>query len=138
MAKNFKQLCKVFKKLENTTSRLDMTSIMGDFLKQCNTDEIQMISYLVQGRVAPKFVDSEFNYSEKSLINLLKGYFDEKDKDVNITKIRQETGDIGDTVFEISDKLAKKEKERSIKKVYEILWEIVNTTGTGSVGRGRQ
>jgi DNA ligase-1 len=135
MAKNFKQLCKVFKKLENTTSRLDMTSIMGDFLKQCNTDEIQMISYLVQGRVAPKFVDSEFNYSEKSLINLLKGYFDEKDKDVNITKIRQETGDIGDTVFEISDKLSKKEKERSIKKVYEILWEIVNTTGTGSVDR---
>jgi DNA ligase-1 len=135
MAKNFKQLCKVFKKLENTTSRLDMTSIMGDFLKQCNTDEIQMISYLVQGRIAPKFVDSEFNYSEKSLTNLLEGYFDEKDKDVNITKIRQETGDVGDTVFEISDKLSKKEKERTIKEVYEILWEIVNTTGTGSVDR---
>jgi DNA ligase-1 len=94
-----------------------------------------MISYLVQGRIAPKFVDSEFNYSEKSLTNLLEGYFDEKDKDVNITKIRQETGDVGDTVFEISDKLSKKEKERTIKEVYEILWEIVNTTGTGSVDR---
>jgi DNA ligase-1 len=135
MAKSFKQLCKTFEKLENTASRLDMTSLMGKFLKQCDTDEIQMISYLVQGRVAPKFVDSEFNYSEKSLTNLLEGYFDEKDKDVNITKIRQETGDVGDTVFEISDKLSKKEKERTIKEVYEILWEIVNTTGTGSVDR---
>jgi DNA ligase-1 len=135
MAKSFKQLCKTFEKLENTTSRLDMTSLMGDFLKQCDTDEIQMISYLVQGRVAPRFVDCEFNYSEKSLINLLEGYFNKENKDVNIVNIRQKTGDIGDTVFEISDELSKKEKKRTVKDVYKILWNIVNTTGKGSVER---
>jgi DNA ligase-1 len=135
MAKSFKQLCKTFEKLENTTSRLDMTSLMGDFLKQCDADEIQMISYLVQGRVAPRFVDCEFNYSEKSLINLLEGYFNKENKDVNIVNIRQKTGDIGDTVFEISDELSKKEKKRTVKDVYKILWNIVNTTGKGSVER---
>ncbi len=135
MTKSFKQLCKTFEKLENTTSRLDMTSIMGDFLKQCDIDEIQMISYLVQGRVAPKFVDSEFNYSGKSLINLLEGYLENKKADIDISRIRQDTGDIGDTVSEVSNDLLDKRKQRSIKEVYKILWDIVNTTGTGSVDR---
>jgi DNA ligase 1 len=135
MAKSFKELCKLFEKVDNTSSRLDMTSLMGEFLKQCDIDEIQMISYLVQGRVAPKFVDSEFNYSEKSLSNLLTEFFKDKEEEVDITSIRQESGDIGDTVFQISDKLKKRAKSRSISQVYELLWDIVNTSGTGSVER---
>jgi DNA ligase-1 len=94
-----------------------------------------VISYLVQGRVAPKFVDSEFNYSEKSLTNLLTQYFEDKEEDIDITSIRQDTGDIGDAIYEVSDKLVKRRKSRSIEEVYEILWEIVNTSGSGSVER---
>jgi DNA ligase-1 len=135
MAKSFKELCKTFEKLEDTASRLDMTSLMGDFLKQCSIDDIQVISYLVQGRVAPQFVDSEFNYSEKSLINLLTQYFDDKGVDVDISNIRQEKGDIGDALYEVSNKLVQRRKTRDIKEVYEILWEIVNTSGSGSVER---
>lgn len=135
MAKSFKQLCKVFKKLENTAGRLDMTSLMGDFLKQCTLDDIQVISYLVQGRVAPQFVDSEFNYSEKSLINLLTQYFNDKGIEVNISDIRKYTGDIGDTLYEVSDSIVQRRKTRDIKEVYELLWEIINTSGSGSVER---
>lgn len=135
MKSSFKELCKVFEKLENTAGRLDMTSLMGEFLKQCSIDDIQVISYLVQGRVAPKFVDSEFNYSEKSLTNLLTQYFEDKEDDIDITSIRQDTGDIGDAIYEVSDKLVKRRKSRSIEEVYEILWEIVNTSGSGSVER---
>jgi DNA ligase-1 len=136
MAKSFKEVCKLFEKLENTSGRLDMTSLMGDFLKQCNTDDIQVISYLVQGRVAPQFVDSEFNYSEKSLSNLLTQYFNDKgEKEIDISEIRQETGDIGDTLYEINDEIVKRRKSRDIIEVYELLWDIVNTSGSGSVER---
>jgi DNA ligase-1 len=135
MKSSFKELCKVFEKLENTAGRLDMTSLMGEFLKQCSIDDIQVISYLVQGRVAPKFVDSEFNYSEKSLTNLLTQYFEDKDEDIDISGIRQDTGDIGNTVYQVSDRLVKRRKSRTIQEVYEILWEIVNTSGSGSVER---
>jgi DNA ligase-1 len=135
MAKSFKQLCKLFEKLENTAGRLDMTSLMGEFLKQCSLDDIQVISYLVQGRIAPQFVNSEFNYSEKSLINLLVQYFNDKGMNINVSNIRQDTGDIGDTVFEVSDELIQRRKTRSIEKVYKILWDIVNISGSGSVER---
>jgi DNA ligase-1 len=135
MSKSFNQVCKLFEKVENTASRLDMTSLMGGFLKQCDIDDIQMISYLVQGRVAPMFVSSEFNYSEKSLLNLIDGYIKRIDNNINVFDIRNEKGDIGDVVYEISDKLSKNNKRYSVKDVYELLWDIVNTSGTGSVER---
>jgi DNA ligase-1 len=135
MKKSFKELCKLFEKLENTTGRLEMTSLMSDFLKQCDIDDIQMISYLIQGRVAPQFVESEFNYSEKSLTNLLEGYLDDKSVNLDVSSIRQKTGDIGDTLFELSDDLVKRRKSRKIGDVYHILWDIINTSGSGSVER---
>ena len=135
MAKSFKQLCKLFNTIEGTPGRIDMTSLMGDFLKQCSIGEIQMISYLVQGRVAPMFVKSEFNYSEKSLSNLLNRYFENKALDINVSEIRQVTGDIGDTVFRLSENLIETEKRRSVEDVYELLWNIINISGTGSVER---
>jgi DNA ligase-1 len=135
MSKSFKKLCQLFESVEKTSGRLEMTALMGNFLKQCSLDEIQMISYLVQGRVAPKFVDSEFNYSEKSLMNLLNEYFNNKKIDVDIFRMRKEKGDIGDAVYEVSDKINVRQKTRNIKKVYEFLWEIINTSGSGSVER---
>jgi len=133
MAKSFKQLCELFEKIEETSGRLDMTSLMGNFLKQCSIGEIQMISYLIQGRVAPRFVRSEFNYSEKSLINLLTSYLNDRDVNVDVSGIRKERGDIGDTVYELSEKLVDKIEKRDIRETYEFLWEIVNASGTGSI-----
>ena len=135
MSKSFNQLCKLFEKVENTTGRLDMTSLMGDFLKQCDIDDIQMISYLVQGRVAPMFVNSEFNYSDKSLLNLIDAYIKRIDKSINVFDLRQEKGDIGDVIFDISNLLSQKSKRYTIKDAYELLWDVVNTSGTGSVER---
>ncbi|MDD3840969.1 MAG: ATP-dependent DNA ligase [Clostridia bacterium] len=135
MSKSFNQVCKVLEKVENTTGRLDMTSLMGDFLKQCDIEDIQMISYLVQGRVAPMFINSEFNYSEKSLLNLIDSYLKRINKGIDVFLLRQEKGDIGDVVYEISEKLDTKNKRYTVKNVYELLWDIVNTSGTGSVER---
>ena len=126
---------KLFENVENTSSRLDMTSLMSEFLKQCTLEEVQVISYLVQGRVAPSFIDSEFNYSEKSLINLVDSYARSKDINFDITTSRQESGDIGDSVYQFIDNIKNTPKQREILEVYEILWDIVNTTGTGSVER---
>ncbi|HCC67598.1 TPA: hypothetical protein DEP90_00035 [Patescibacteria group bacterium] len=135
MKKTFKELCELFGDVEDTRSRLDMTSLMSGFLGQCSLYDIQIISYLIQGRVAPMFVNSEFNYSEKSMINLIEGYSKSNQSRGEISKLREELGDIGDAVSQMSEGLKKKVQKRSISDVYELLWDIVNTTGSGSVGR---
>ncbi len=118
MQKTFKELCELFENIESISSRLDMTALMGDFLKQCTVEEIQMISYLVQGRVAPMFVMAEFNYSEKSLLNLIGEYLKNAGKKTDFKKLRQTTGDIGDAVYEISQELKGKSDSKTILDVY--------------------
>jgi len=127
---NYSELCSLFEKIESIQSRNEMSDELAAFLKKCNSEEVEIISYMIQGRVAPMFVKSEFNYSEKSLINLLKQYTSE-----DIAAKRRSSGDIGDTIFEIWKEYTEKGKSLKVKEIYEVLWEIVNTSGNGSVSR---
>ena len=121
-------LAQLFEKIEGIKSRNEMSAVLAQFLKECNTQEIQILSYMILGRVAPMFVKAEFNYSEKSLINLLTEYTKE-----DIEKERKEVGDIGDTVEKVMSKYPSKNVSVSVKELYELLWKIVNSSGTGSI-----
>lgn len=124
----YSELCKLFEKLESIQSRNDMSFELANFLKTCDNNEVEIISYMIQGRVAPMFVNSEFNYSEKSLINLLSRYFTK-----DLGSLRKESGDIGDTVYKVVEEKGLISKGLDIEDIYDILWQIVNTTGTGSI-----
>ena len=124
------ELVKFFEKIESISSRNEMSIEMASFLKGCNQKEAQIVAYLMLGRVAPLFVNAEFNYSEKSLTNLLTEYTKE-----NVGKRRKEVGDIGDTVLELWGKHAKNPYEYNVLEIYEILWKIINTKGTGSINQ---
>lgn len=112
-----------------------MVIILGDLFKKLNENEVQIASYLLQGRVAPSFVTSEFNYSEKSILNVLGEYARVKtfDADFDLRKLSSEKGDIGLTIFEFQAKLDAQSANTGVGEVYEILWRIVNTVGSNSV-----
>ena len=122
------EVCNLLEKLELTPSRNEMSQELAEFLKECNKEEGQIISYMIQGRVAPMFVNSEFNYSERSLIKILTNQYN-----VDVLKMRKEYGDIGDTVYEILKENSNKGGIFDLSSLYEILWKIVNTSGSGSV-----
>ena len=123
-------LCNLFEKLESLQSRNEMSLELATFLKECNSEEVQIISYMIQGRVAPMFVKSEFNYSEKSLLKLLSQHTGE-----DVQSLRKESGDIGNTVYEIWKRQDSTKESLGIKEIYEILWGIVNTSGIGAISR---
>jgi DNA ligase-1 len=131
----FKQLAQLFEEIEVTPSRLEMTDILANSIKEMSVKEIQITSYMIQGRVAPMFVNSEFNYSEKSILTMLGQYVRGKDKEINVSDIRNKSGDIGDSVMQIWEKVAHKQSSISIEQIYSILWEIVNAIGNGSIAR---
>lgn len=127
------EVCELFNKLESIQSRNEMSLELSNFFKECSSFEIQIISYMIQGRVAPMFVSSEFNYSEKSLINVLSNKYD-----IDVDSMRKESGDIGDTVFQIMESIQSNSKSPTLEEIYSILWEIVNTSGNGSISRKNQ
>lgn len=131
---DFNEVANIFEQIEKTNSRNEITSILADFYKELNK-EGQIIAYMILGRVAPFFLDSEFNYSEKSLLTLLENYSKLHLQNFDINEKRIEFGDIGDTVKEFSEQAGFSSKKLSVKEIYEILWNIVNIQGTGSVER---
>ncbi|HHX99530.1 TPA: ATP-dependent DNA ligase [Candidatus Dojkabacteria bacterium] len=132
---DFNEVANIFEQIEKTNSRNEITSILADFYKELNKEEGQIIAYMILGRVAPFFLDSEFNYSEKSLLTLLENFSKLHLQHFDVNKKRIELGDIGDTVKELSEQAAFSSKKLSVKETYEILWNIVNIQGTGSVER---
>ncbi len=62
---DFNEVANIFEQIEKTNSRNEITSILADFYKELTKEEGQIVSYMVLGGVAPFFLDSEFNYSEK-------------------------------------------------------------------------
>lgn len=132
---SFLELSKVFSKVEKIQSRNEMTAILSDFFKTLNKEEIEIVSYLVNGRVAPMFVKAEFNYSEKGIVNLLESLVKAGNKGFNVKKEFSKTGDIGDLVYSFSEEEGFGSINMSISKIYDELWKIVNTSGRGSVER---
>ena len=84
------ELCTLFEKVESLQSRTEMSLEIANFFKGCTGEEIEIISYMIQGRVAPFFVKSEYNYSEKSLISMLSQYLD-----TDVQKLRKRVEILG-------------------------------------------
>jgi len=131
----FKEVSEVFETVESISSRNEITEILSSFYKKLNKEEGQILSYMVLGRVAPFFVNSEFNYSEKSLLSLLYSFTKAKGIDIDIFEERNRLGDIGNTVKLFSEKCNSQSKNKEIIEIYDTLWGIVTTQGTGSVER---
>ncbi len=130
---SFSHVCDIFNTLEGTDSRNEMTEVLSNFYKELDPLDAQILSYLTLGRVAPLFVDSEFNYSEKSFISLLKDMSKSRDLGEDIDKKMEELGDIGDILQYFTEKIDFKSSGLTLQEVYNLLWEIVNAKGTGSV-----
>ncbi len=142
----FQKLAGYFAKLEATTSRLEITAILADLLREASAEEVAKICYLSLGRLAPLYAGVEFNLAEKLMIKVLAKAFGEKEK-----KVRQEfkkTGDLGETVYKIkiqnpirqpADKFQNKFKiqnsKLTVNEIYERLLEIAKEGGEGSVER---
>lgn len=129
----FLDVCKIFDTIEGISSRNETTMVLSEFYKTLGIEDAQILSYLILGRVAPSFVNSEFNYSEKSFLNLLESFVKMNSLTIDVSLVRRETGDIGDTVYKVVEGAKSKETNLSLLEVYGLLWKIVNTTGPGSV-----
>lgn len=131
----FQEVANIFEQVEQTSSRNEVTQILADFYKKLTKEEGEILSYMVLGRVAPFFLNSEFNYSEKSLLSLLENYSKMKDLDIDIKAERDSLGDIGNTVKLFSEKAKFNSSGKEIKEIYDTLWGIVNIQGSGAVDR---
>lgn len=134
---DFIGLAEYLEKLEGTSSRLEMTRILAELFDKAQAEEAKLIAYLSQGQLGPKYDNPQTGMAEKQVIKAIATRFEIQEERVN--KTYKEIGDLGKTVESIKSVIQNSKFQINtkfeIRKVYEKLIEIANTTREGSQER---
>lgn len=130
----FSRLVHYLEKLENTSSRNEITAHVAELLKAVKPAEIDKVCYLLGGKVLPSYAGVEFNFAERMLIKAIVVAFGVPHADV-LRKYKL-VGDIGNVAEEIASKQqVATDKHLEIIEVYERLQKLASESGQGSQER---
>lgn len=127
----FKRLSQYLEEIEKISSRLEMTSLLVDVLKELGVKEAKEAIYLMLGNLAPKYKKVDFNIAEKMGVKAVAMSLGTEEE-----KIREEykkRGDLGDVI--VSLKVGKERKNLEVIDVYERLRSLAEDGGSGSQER---
>ncbi len=138
-------LVEAFSKLESISSRIQMTSVLVDLLKQTPPELLDKVVYLIQGKLWPDWKGlPELGVGEKFLIKAIAKATHSKEAEVE--RLYKELGDLGKAaealkqskvseggvglakflqVKQPSDKL-------TVERTYEVLTRVATASGEGS------
>lgn len=132
----FRELSDYYERLENTTKRLELTEILRELISKLEADEIDKVIYMTQGKLHPDWYGlPEIGMAEKTVLEVISSTSGAPLE--NISKLFQDTGDIGFT----AEKALKNKIQRTIiqdfeslkvSQVYSQLDKITQMSGKGS------
>jgi DNA ligase-1 len=141
----FQQFSLFLQQLETTPSRNQMTILMAQVFDQLDEKEVPIAMYLMQGRLVPKYIALEFNFSRKLALRALSELVENNGEKSKVKELFSELGDVG-LVAEILVKNINEgknqilqfdleeveKKDLNILEVYQKLKNIAEASGKGS------
>ena len=89
----FSELSGYLDRLEATSSRNVLVQVLADLYRESSPDEIQPLTYLIQGRLAPFFEPVEIGLGEKLVLAAIARAFDVTQQDT--ARLYAQLGDLG-------------------------------------------
>ncbi|MEN2974888.1 MAG: ATP-dependent DNA ligase [Candidatus Caldarchaeales archaeon] len=130
----FSQLVEYYEKLEATTSRIEMTNLLVDLLKNSPPDIIDKIVYLTIGEIYPPFVGVELGVADKLALRAVKIATGQSEKAVR--ELYGKLGDIGlvgERLLQSRSQVTLHTEELIVSDVYQALEKIAGTSGEGAM-----
>ena len=132
----YAELADLYRRLEKTTLKTLKTRFVSDFLKRTPDELLEIIPYLILGKVFPDWDERELGVGEKLLIKAVSMATGVPEREIE-NSVR-DTGDLGESVA-----LALKKKRQksffsqplTIKRVYDTFVKIAEASGQGSQDR---
>ncbi len=132
----YSELADLYRRLEKTTLKTLKTKFVAEFLRKTPDELIEIVPYLILGKVFPDWDERELGVGEKLLIKSVSIATGVQDKEIEDSV--RDTGDLGESVA-----LAiKRKKQKSffsqpltIKRVYDTFVKIAEASGEGSQDR---
>lgn len=129
----FSTLAENLARMEETTKRRELTSIMVDVFKQVSPDRIAQIVYLLQGKVRPDYEGVEVGVAEKMVMRAIA-----KSSGISQATIQAkyvETGDLGQVASLILEKKSQTTlfaQEVTVDRVYNTILRVSQIEGSRS------
>ncbi|HOD89970.1 MAG TPA: ATP-dependent DNA ligase, partial [archaeon] len=130
----FKVITEYFEKIDKTSSRLEMASILSDLFLKTPAKDISNLIYFCQGTLGPKYKSVSINLGEATIISCISEYLGLPEN-----KIKEEylkLGDLG-VVFETLQSTKSQRtlfsKALEFDEVYNTLLKIAQTNGKDAV-----
>jgi DNA ligase-1 len=124
----FTELAANLDRMEATSSRNELVRILSDVYRAASSDELEPITYLIQGRLVPFFEPVEIGLGQGLLITAIAvAYGTPKEQ---VIKLNRETGDLGVTAQRLAP--ASHGKSPSVLEVHQRLSQIAAAGGAGS------
>ncbi len=130
----FSELAGYLDKMESTTSRNELVKTLAEVYKNSSADEIQPITYLIQGRLVPFFEPVEIGLGERLVVASIAQAFTRPVEEVD--KLLGRLGDLGLVATDLSP-VRKSGTTVSVTEVHARLTEIAAAAGAGSVEKKR-
>jgi DNA ligase 1 len=128
----FAVLAQYFEKLENTSSRLALITILSELFTSIErADEIEKVSYLVQGRVAPFYEALEMGMAEKTVARAIANAYNTSPE--HVLSLYSTLGDLGLVAEQVSMEAGVVTHILSVDDVFQGLKIIAQTSGKGAV-----
>jgi DNA ligase-1 len=123
----FTTVAQAFEKIDTTSSRLAITEILADILKQTTPEQARQLCYLSLGCLNPPYIGTQFAIAQKSMIKIVSRVIGESEQEVE-----QKMRTLGDAGLLLENHSWQASQELSIQDVYSALLEIEKIHGEGS------
>jgi len=133
----YSNLADIYENIESTSSSLDKTAILGDFLEKVPTKELPDIILLIEGRVFPEWDSQQIGIGARLILKAISSASGTSFS--RVEKMWNKIGDLGEVAEKTLD--GKKQqtlfgfKTLSTAKVLENLRKLAELEGSGTVDR---
>ena len=130
----FSELVGVFEKLRKTSSRLEKTAIIADFIRGVPADDLPIIVTFLTGRVFPLWDERKIGIASQTIIKIISTIT--YNPETKVVESYKTTGHLGVTAWGMFQKRKQtmffEAEEISVRDVFDTFVEIAKMTGAGS------
>lgn len=125
---NFSTVATHLERLESESKRLEITKILADLFNLADPEEAAVIAYFTLGNVQPIYIATQFNFAEKSMINVIASLtgIDTAQIALSIKKIG-DSGQVYASHYQTTPK-----NPLTVTQVHERMMTFLSLSGTGS------
>ncbi len=132
---SFEEFAKVCRKIEGISGSLEMTSVVAEFFKQVDDDELEIVTRFIMGTVFPVWSEEQLGIGPNLLYSAIS-----RASSLPVRRIEEFVKETGDVGLAAEKAIASRkdrsgffsEGELSIREVYERFQRISRLTGKGS------